>query len=167
MLPSYRRVVNDVKDRARGLRGKCATLKTAARRKSEEKTRSADAAIARLTKRGEPVTFQAVQREAGVSHAFLYNNQQLRARIEHQRRQRRPATDPVSTNSDNDNNDNNNIISALTAEVARLKTQYRKEVQALRDALEQAHGENLELRRELQRRGRIDQPARSDCPVQG
>jgi hypothetical protein len=39
-------------------------LKTAARRKSEEKTRSADAAIARLIKRGEPVTFQAVQREA-------------------------------------------------------------------------------------------------------
>ncbi|HYB40048.1 MAG TPA: DUF6262 family protein [Mycobacterium sp.] len=44
-------------------------LKTAARRKSEEKTRSADSAIARLIKRGEPVTFQAVQREAGVSHA--------------------------------------------------------------------------------------------------
>jgi hypothetical protein len=40
-------------------------LKTAARRKSEEKTRAADAAIGRLIKRGEPVTFQAVQREAG------------------------------------------------------------------------------------------------------
>ena len=65
-------------------------LTTAARRKSEEKTRSADAAIARLIKRGEPVTFQAVQREAGVSHAFLYNNTRLRARIEHQRCPRTP-----------------------------------------------------------------------------
>jgi hypothetical protein len=31
-------------------------LKTAARRKSEEKTRSADAAIARLIKRGRPLS---------------------------------------------------------------------------------------------------------------
>jgi hypothetical protein len=123
-------------------------LKNAARRKSEEKTRSAEAAIARLIKRGESVTFQAVQREAHVSHAFLYNNAQLRARIEHQRRQHRPASDPISTNTAADNN---NIVAALTAEVARLKTQHRKEVTALREALEQAHGENLELRRELLR----------------
>jgi uncharacterized protein DUF6262 len=121
-------------------------LKTAARRKSEEKTRSADAAIARLIKRGEPVTFQAVQREAGVSHAFLYNNTRLRARIEHQRRQHRPQ--PVSTDEHTDNN----IVAALTAEIARLKTQHRTEVTALRTALEQAHGETLELRRQLQRR---------------
>jgi hypothetical protein len=123
-------------------------LKNAARRKSEEKTRSAEAAIARLIKRGESVTFQAVQREAHVSHAFLYNNAQLRARIEHQRRQHRPTSDPISTDTAADNN---NIVAALTAEVARLKTQHRKEVTALREALEQAHGENLELRRELLR----------------
>ncbi|MFR9799973.1 hypothetical protein ACL02U_29370, partial [Streptomyces sp. MS06] len=35
----------------------------------------------------------------------------------------------------------------------RLKKQYREEVQAVRDALGQAHGENLDLRRELVRRG--------------
>jgi Family of unknown function (DUF6262) len=124
-------------------------LKNAARRKSEEKTRSAEAAIARLIKRGESVTFQAVQREADVSHAFLYNNAQLRARIEHQRRQHRPASDPISTDTDTDTD--NNIVAALTAEVARLKTQHRKEVTALREAFEQALGENLELRRELLR----------------
>jgi hypothetical protein len=129
-------------------------LKTAARRKSEEKTRSADAAIARLIKRGEPVTFQAVQREAGVSHAFLYNNSQLRARIEHQRRQRRPAPEPTSTDAATDNN----IVAALTAEIARLKAQHRTEVAALRAALEQAHGENLELRRQLQRQLPSQQP---------
>lgn len=123
-------------------------LKTAARRKSEEKTRSADAAIGRLIKRGEPVTFQAVQREAGVSHAFLYNNTRLRARIEHQRRQQRPAPDPTPT----DNAADNNIVAALSAQLARLKAQHRAEVTALRAALEQAHGENLELRRQLQRR---------------
>ncbi|MFF7534335.1 hypothetical protein ACFZB2_35275 [Streptomyces bobili] len=34
-----------------------------------------------------------------------------------------------------------------------LKKQHRQEIQALRDALEQAHCENLGLRRELNRRG--------------
>ncbi|MDX3568414.1 hypothetical protein [Streptomyces sp. ID05-47C] len=34
-----------------------------------------------------------------------------------------------------------------------LKNQHRQEIQALREALEQAHGENLGLRRELNRRG--------------
>ena len=124
-------------------------LKTAARRKSEEKTRSADSAIARLIKRREPVTFQAVQREAGVSHAFLYNNTPLRARIEHQRQQHRPQPGPVSTDEHTDNN----IVAALTAENARLKAKHRAEVTALRKALEQAHGENLELRRQLARAG--------------
>lgn len=124
-------------------------LKNAARRKSAEKTNAAQAALKRLIKRGDPVTFQAVQREAGVSHAFLYNNQQLRAQIEHQRRQRRPAPNTAPTDGDGQNN----IITTLTAEIARMKTQHRTEVKALRDALEQAHGENLELRRQLQRHG--------------
>jgi hypothetical protein len=94
-------------------------LKDAARRKSEDKTKAAQAALKRLIKRGEPITFQAVQREAGVSHAFLYNNQQLRAQIEHQRRQRRPALNPASADPDGQNN----IVVTLTAEIARVKTQ--------------------------------------------
>jgi predicted Zn-dependent protease len=44
-----------------------------------------------LVKRGEAITFQSVGREAGVSHAFLYNHPDLRARIEHLRAQARPA----------------------------------------------------------------------------
>jgi hypothetical protein len=57
-------------------------------------------AIRTLVKRGEPITFQAVSREAGVSHAFRYAH----------------------------------------------------------PALEQAHGENLDLRRELARRGLAPSP---------
>lgn len=62
-----------------------ATLAAAAKAKSAAKAHAADQAIRRLVRRGEPVTFQAVQREAGVSHAFLYGNPDLRARIEHLR----------------------------------------------------------------------------------
>jgi hypothetical protein len=43
-----------------------AALAAAAKAKSEAKAHAADQAIRRLVRRGEPVTFQAVQREAGV-----------------------------------------------------------------------------------------------------
>lgn len=134
------------------------TLTTAARRKSGEKIKAADAAIRTLTKRGEPITFQAVQRQAGVSHSFLYTNPTLRERIERLRQQNQPAhrTQP-------DQDSENNLILALTAEVARLKKQLRQETQALRDALAQAHGENLDLRRELARRGTPTQTPTDGC----
>lgn len=123
-------------------------LKAAARRKSQEKTAAAETAIRRLIKRGEPVTFQAVQREAGVSHAFLYKNQDLRARIEHQRARHRPTHTAAPAE-----NTESNIVLALTDEITRLKKAHRDQIAALRRALEAAHGENLALRREIQRQG--------------
>ena len=125
-----------------------AVLAAAAKAKSHAKAEAADQAIRRLIRRGEPVTFQAVQREARVSHAFLYGNPDLRARIERLRAQARPQqAQPASDNSDN------TLLLALTSQVTRLKKQHRDETSALRAALEQAHGENLQLRRELARLG--------------
>jgi hypothetical protein len=130
------------------------TLRQAARRKSEAKTKAAETAIRTLVKRGEPITFQSVQREAGVSHAFLYGNADLRARIERLRAQARPKPPPPEgTGSDN------TIIQALTSQITHLKKQHRNESAPLRAALEQAHGENLELRRELARLGGNLQPS--------
>ncbi|WP_369185210.1 DUF6262 family protein [Streptomyces sp. Y1] len=123
-------------------------LAEAARLKSEEKVRSAESAIRRPIKRGEAVTFQAVQREASVSHAFLYKNPGLRSKIEyHRSRQRPPKAVPETASTDS------NIVLALTAEIARIKKVHREETAALREALEAAHGENLSLRRELARLG--------------
>ncbi|GLV88444.1 hypothetical protein Slala03_81330 [Streptomyces lavendulae subsp. lavendulae] len=124
------------------------TLAAAARAKSQAKTEAAEKAIRVLVKRGEPVTFQAVQREGGVSHAFLYNHPDLRGRIERLRAQARPTparAPAVNTES--------TLVLALTGQLTQLKKQHRQEIQALREALEQAHGENLDLRRELARRG--------------
>lgn len=45
------------------------------------------------------------------------------------------------------------LVLALTAQIGELQKRHRRDVQALREALEQAHGENLDLRRELTRRG--------------
>jgi Family of unknown function (DUF6262) len=140
--------VNDIRAR------RTAVLTAAARAKSEAKAAAADQAIRRLVKKGEPVTFQSVQREAGVSHAFLYGHPDLRARIEQLRAQSRPKPPPPDgAGSDN------TIIQALTSQITHLKKQHRDETAALRAALEQAHGENLELRRELTRHGWNPQPA--------
>ncbi|MGW7261584.1 DUF6262 family protein [Streptomyces sp. NPDC054834] len=126
------------------------TLATAAKAKSQAKTAAAEKAIRTLVKRGEPITFQAVQREASVSHAFLYNHPDLRVRIERLRSQARPVPAPAPTADEQ-----STLVLALTSQITHLKKQHRKEVQALRDALEQAHGENLDLRRELARRGGV------------
>jgi hypothetical protein len=131
-----------------------AVLAAAARAKSTAKTKAADKAIRALIKRGEPITFQAVQREAGVSHAFLYNHSELRDRIERLRAQARPAL-PLPETADSADV----LVLALTSQITQMKKQHRREVQELRSALEQAHGENLQLRRELIRRGWSPQPA--------
>ncbi|MGH3613621.1 MAG: DUF6262 family protein [Pseudonocardia sp.] len=131
-----------------------ATLTAAAKVKSKTKTDTAEQAIRRLLKRGEPVTFQAVGREAGVSHAFLYGHPDLRGRIERLRNQHRPRpAEPATAATES------TLVTTLTSQVNHLKKQHRQQVQALQSALERAHGENLDLRRELARRGWTGQPA--------
>lgn len=125
-----------------------AALNAAAKARSQAKTTAAEQAIRALVKRGEAITFQSVGREASVSHAFLYNHPDLRARIEHLRAHSRPAPLPAPTATDE-----STLVIALTRQINELKRQHRNETQALREALECAHGENLDLRRELARRG--------------
>ena len=140
------------------------TLTAAAKAKSQAKTLAAEQAIRTLVKRGEAITFQAVQREAGVSHAFLYNHPDLRGRIENLRAQAQQAT---RTQTAAPADPENTLVLALTSQINRLKKQHRQEVQALRDALEQAHGENLNLRRELTRRGPTTGPADHVTSIEG
>ena len=136
---------------ARGRR--IATLTAAAKVKSQTKTDAAEQAIRRLVKRGEQVTFQAVGREAGVSHAFLYGHPDLRGRIDRLRGQNRPnRAEPTPAVTET------TLVSTLTSQVNHLKMRHRQQVQALQAALERAHGENLDLRRELARRGWTGQP---------
>lgn len=138
-----------------------AVLTAAAKAKSQAKTDAAERAIRALVKRGEPITFQAVQREANVSHAFLYTHPELRGRIEHLRAQARPTRVEPTPSRDPDST----IVLALTGQITHLKKQHRQEVQALRAALEQVHGENLDLRRELTRRGWAGQPQPNTPPT--
>ncbi len=142
--------MSDTRDR------RVAVLTAAAKAKSQRATLAADQAIRTLVKRGDPVTFQAVQREASVSHAFLYKHPELRPRIEHLRRQHSAA--PTARHTANSEN---SLVTTLTQQISELKKRHRSQLQELRNALEQAHGENLELRREIARRGNTEPTATS------
>lgn len=110
--------MNDSRD------NRVAALTAAARAKSAAKTKAAEQGIRALIKRGDAVTFQAVQREAGVSHAFLYNHPDLRGRIERLRAQARPPTDTTTPDAES------TLVLALTTQIKDLKQQHRQEVQA-------------------------------------
>ena len=137
-----------------------AVLTAAAQAKSAAKTTAAERGIRALVKRGDPITFQAVQREAGVSHAFLYGNAELRGRIEHLRAQARHGAAPVVAPDSE-----SALVFALTGQIDRMKKEHRQSIAALRVALEEAHGENLDLRRELARRGAHAVPTPQRLPL--
>jgi hypothetical protein len=129
-------------------RGNPDNLRAAAARKREHAIARAETALRALVKRGEPITFRGVAAEAGCSPDFLYNSPTLRPRIEHLRAQQqailpprpRPAADGPATS---------NVVRALSAQFAALKKRHHEEVTALNAALAAAHGEILDLRRQL------------------
>lgn len=84
-------------------------------------------------------------RTAGVSLEFLYDNPALRSRIERLRDQQQSL--PPAAPTPPDPSQPSSVIRSLTAQLAEIKRRYRDEVTQLRQALEAAHGENLQLRR--------------------
>src|ERR1700757_1290136 len=66
---------------------------TAARRRGAATRRRATAALRRMDNAGQPISFDAVAREANVSRSWLYNQPDLRKEIERLRhRQNATAT---------------------------------------------------------------------------
>jgi hypothetical protein len=126
--------------------GNTANLRKAAAARTAAATARAENALISMIRAGEPVTFRGLAAKAGVSLDFLYRNDGIRSRIEHHRSARsgqRPA--PAAPGQDHPSS----VVRALTAQLADLKRRHREETAALRQALEQAHGENLILRRRL------------------
>ncbi|WP_156526232.1 MULTISPECIES: DUF6262 family protein [Mycobacteriaceae] len=122
-------------------------LRDAARKRHDDAVIRADRAVSALARRGAPINFVQVAREAGVSTDFLYRQPELRRRIEQLRVPRsRPtgsggkADEPATTSS---------AVRALSAQIKQLRRKHRDEVTRLKDALAVAHGENLALRRRL------------------
>ena len=129
------------------MRGNPDNLRLAAARKSAAAQARAEQGLRELVRRGQPVTFRGLAQTAGVSLEFLYRHPELRRRVEQLRAQQqsRPPAPPGRVDPDQPSS----VIRTLTAQITELKRRHREEVQALKQALEAAHGENLELRRRL------------------
>jgi len=112
-------------------------LALAARRRHEETFRKAVEAIRSIDAAGESVSFAAVARAAGISRAWLYNDDAVRAEIVTLRERTtssapaRPAAERASDRS------LHQLVTALRAREAEL----RRENQLLREALARNFGE--------------------------
>jgi len=128
------------------MRGNPGNLRRAAAAKSAAAQARAENGLERMLRRGDPITFRGLAQTAGVSLDFLYRNPAIRARIE-QLRARQQATPALAPLPRPDQP--SSVIRTITAQLTELKQRHRDEINTLRQALETAHGDNLELRRRL------------------
>lgn len=129
------------------MRGNPDNLRQAAARKSAAAQARAEQGLREMIRRGQPITFRGLAQTAAVSLDFLYRCTEIRRRVEHLRAQQRSHPPQPATQSPDDSP--SSVVRTLTAQLAELKRRHRDEVQALRQALEAAQSENLELRRRL------------------
>lgn len=119
--------------------------KATAARTAAAASRAENTLVAMISE-GEQVTFRGLAARAGVSLDFLYRNAGIRSRIEHHRTTRPARTERAAAPG---GEHASSVVRTLTAQLAGLKRRHREETAELRRALEQAHGENLLLRRRL------------------
>jgi hypothetical protein len=129
------------------MRGNPGNLRRAAAAKSAAAQARAEDGLAQMLRRGDPITFRGLAQTAGVSLDFLYRTGEIRSRVE-QLRGRQQAAHPAPAHAP-DPDQPGSVIRTLTAQLAELKRRHHDEISTLRQALEAAHGENLELRRRL------------------
>ena len=116
-------------------------LREAAQARHDATRRRAEDTLARLVRRGEPITFRLLATEAGVSRSWLYNQDELRQEIY---RLRDAAPTPGSAVPS---------VERATADSLRQQVHtYRSEITRLRT-------ENQSLREQLARRLGADRAA--------
>ncbi|MDJ0346450.1 DUF6262 family protein [Streptomyces sp. H10-C2] len=130
------------------MRGNPDNLRQAAARKSAAaKARAEQGLRDMIRRRRQPITFRGLAQTADVSLDFLYRCTEIRQRVEQLRAQQqnnppRPAVEPPDDSP-------SSVVRTLTTQLTELKQRHRDEVRTLRQALEAAQSENLELRRRL------------------
>ena len=148
-----------------GMRGNPDNLRRAAARKSAAAQARAEHGLREMIRANQPITFRGLAQTAGVSLDFLYRCAPIRQRVEHLRAQQQNTPPPEATTTHEDAP--SSVVRTLTAQLSALKQRHRDEVHQLRQALEAAQGEILELRRRLGHRRDIEPPhlaAETDIP---
>jgi hypothetical protein len=126
--------------------GNLANLQKAAASRTAAATARVEAALGRMLRAGQPVTFRGVAAAAPASLDFLYRNPAVRQRIERLRSQQAAR---AAQRHDTGPGQPGSVVAALTGQLADLKRRHREQIADLQRALEAAHGENLILRRRL------------------
>ena len=129
------------------MRGNPDNLRQAAARKSAAAQARAEQGLREIIRRNEPITFRGLAQTAGVSLDFLYRCTPIRQRVQQLRAQQQNTPPPATTTAQDGTP--SSVVRTLTAQLTELKRRHRDEISALKQALEAAHGENLELRRRL------------------
>ncbi|MBT2639438.1 DUF6262 family protein [Bacillus sp. ISL-39] len=96
-----------------------------------------DEAIKRLIKSNENINFNSVAKEAGLSKATLYNNQELRRRIESLRLQQISAPSKKQVKRNMDDNNKDALIESLKRKVKKLEDENKE----LREQVKFAYAE--------------------------
>ena len=116
----------------------CHIVASARRRSGDTRNRAA-AALRRLDNAGNPVTFDAVAREARVSRPWLSKQPDPRAEIERLRERQQPAPSPIPPGRQRASGAS--LLRRLETATARVRRPEAGNRQP-RDALAQAPGEN-------------------------
>src|SRR6185369_11161656 len=131
------------------MRGNPDNLRQAAARKSAAAQARAEQGLREIIRRNEPITFRGLAQTAGVSPDFLYRCTPIRQRVQQLRAQQQNTPPPPAAATPAQDETPSSVVRTLTAQLTELKRRHRDEINALKQALEAAHGENLELRRRL------------------
>lgn len=96
-----------------------------------------DKAIQRLIKAQKPINFNSVANESGVTKKTLYDNKNIRERIEILRYQQSQVPTPSQVKREMDNNNKDAIIASLKRKIKRLEEENKE----LKEQLKINYGE--------------------------
>jgi hypothetical protein len=94
--------------------------------KREKTFHKVDAAINRLIRGKDAINFNNVSKEAGVSKATLYNNLQIRERIESLRQQQANVPTPKQVKRAMNDNNKDAMIASLKRRIAKLEQENKE-----------------------------------------
>ncbi|MBE6022689.1 MAG: transposase [Cellulosilyticum sp.] len=93
------------------------------RAKTEQRV---DEAIKRLIKAQKAINFNSVANESGVTKATLYNNQEIKERIEGLRLQQSKVPTPAQVKREMDDNNKDAIIASLKRRIKKLEEENKR-----------------------------------------
>ena len=112
-------------------------VKAFAKKKSEEAFKRVDEALRKMVLNKEPINFNTVMKKADVSKGFVYNNEDIRNRIETLRESQR-GVKPKQVKSKMTDSSKDVLLVAKTKKIKELEDenkQLKKELEVLRGKL--------------------------------